>query len=1034
MTRIRSLLVLVGAGLLGSCGDGLEPPTTGSIALIIQIGQPQSQAVVLSAGAPADTGVAADTGAAVVVAFDAASYTAARARAVGPSTRTVDLQLVDNFWEGAIDALAPGTYTVTVEGLENGEISALGTTSGVDVVAGQQSTASVTLSSFLPNVTVGIASPTTSLEIPITLSTVANADGYRVEWAANPEFTGVSSRNLTELSTVLSLSALGTFYVRARALSGTTAGAPGTAKTFETIGDVPVTGGDAGSALDLGFGVAVNQRLTQLNIVPAADEDWLSLEGCTGDNVTIETFAARLTPASKLNTHLRLFSADGATLIAENDDLDGTTTDSRIQTMLLGDASYALRVTSSASGSTGHYEIEFTVTAGAKNLGTYCQIVKRVEVSPTTATIDPGATEQLTAVGYDEMDQTVPNVRYLWVSSNTNVAVVDTTGLVTAMGGGTAIISASGQGEPGNAVITVTGPALGAPTQLAFSVQPTTTTAGTDISPAIDVEIRDTNGLLVPDARDAVTLTIADNPGGATLFGTKTVNANSGVARFTGLSMDKAAAGYSLTATSGSLTGAMSTAFTINPGPPTQLAFGTQPGSTAGNGVIAPAVTATISDAFGNVATSATNAVTMDFGLNIWKSVFSPGARLGGTKTVNAVSGVATFSNLRVDKPGTGYTLAASAAGLTADSSDPFAVGLAVASVRAAKMGYHTCAVTSGGPYCWGNNGNGQLGDSTVTFNNDSVAGVVYGGLAFTQIVGGDGHSCGLTAAGAAHCWGRNSSGQLGNNSTTRSVIPVPVSGGMTFSSLSAGIVHTCGLVGTAMYCWGNDGNGQLGDSLPLANQLTPVLVKGGLSWASVNAGGYHTCGLTLGGDAYCWGADFYGQLGNDSTLADQNKPAVVYGAKTWSAIDGGYYHSCGVEANGAGSCWGRNFDGRLGADTVTVPVNSSQPTPRVVFGGLTWSTIQVGWFGSCGLTTAGSAYCWGYHYNGQLGDGTATGIGSRLPVQVAGNLTFDALTVGGESTCGRVGTAVWCWGYNGYGNLGDGSSSNKNVPVQIVQ
>ena len=196
----------------------------------------------------------------------------------------------------------------------------------------------------------------------------------------------------------------------------------------------------------------------------------------------------------------------------------------------------------------------------------------------------------------------------------------------------------------------------------------------------------------------------------------------------------------------------------------------------------------------------------------------------------------------------------------------------------------------------------------------------------------------------------------------------------------------------------------------------------------------YHTCGLTTGGDAFCWGADFYGQLGNDSALTDLNKPAAVYGAKTWSAIDGGYYHSCGVEANGAGSCWGRNFDGRLGADTVTVPVNSSQPTPRVVFGGLTWSTIQVGWFGSCGLTTAGSAYCWGYHYNGQLGDGTATGIGSRLPVQVAGNLTFGALTVGGESTCGRVGTAVWCWGYNGYGNLGDGSSSNKNVPVQIVQ
>jgi alpha-tubulin suppressor-like RCC1 family protein len=114
------------------------------------------------------------------------------------------------------------------------------------------------------------------------------------------------------------------------------------------------------------------------------------------------------------------------------------------------------------------------------------------------------------------------------------------------------------------------------------------------------------------------------------------------------------------------------------------------------------------------------------------------------------------------------------------------------------------------------------------------------------------------------------------------------------------------------------------------------------------------------------------------------------------------------------------------------VPVNSSQPTPRVVFGGLTWSTIQVGWFGSCGLTTTGSAYCWGSNSSGQLGDGTFTG--KPLRSLVSGGLTFSSLGVGGDHTCGRVGTAVWCWGYNGYGNLGDGSSSNKNVPVQIVQ
>jgi alpha-tubulin suppressor-like RCC1 family protein len=1031
MTRARWLPVLVGAGLLVSCGDGLEPPTTGSIALIIEVGQPQQAVVPSLARGTGDTTAAGDSGTTVDVSFDAASYTSARARAVGPSNRTVDLQLVDNFWEGTIDALAPGSYTVTVEGLESGEISALGTTSGVDVVAGQQATASVSLTSFVPSVTVGITSPTTVLEIPITVSTVTNADGYRVEWASNPEFTSPTTRNVTDPATVISLSALGTFYVRARALTGTTAGAPGASKSFEAVGDVPATGANAGTALDLGFGTASNQRLTQLNIVPATDEDWFALEGCVGDQVTIETFAARLTPASKLNTVIRLYNAAGSTLIAENNDIDGTIVDSRIQTTLMGDDAYALQVTSAPGGSTGHYEIDFQVVAGAKNKGTYCQIVKRVTVTPASASIAPGATQPLSATGYDETDAAVPNVRFLWVSSNTNVAVVDTTGLVTGMGGGTATISAVGEGEPGNAVITVTGPALGAPYQLGFAVQPTTTTAGGAISPAIDVEIRDANGSLVPDARNTVTLAIANNPGGATLTGTKTVNANNGVARFSGLSMDRAAAGYTLLATSSSLQNTTSAPFAVNPGTPTKVAFGTQPGNTEGNVAFAPTVTATISDAFNNVVTSATNPVTLDFGVNIWKSVFAPGSALLGTKTVNAVAGVATFPNLRVDKPGTGYTLTANAAGLTAGASDPFAVDLTVQQVRAAKMGNHTCAVTSGGTYCWGYGGYGQLGDGAGTFTSDSVARLVSGGQTFTQVAGGGRHTCALTAAGAAYCWGHNTYGQLGNNSATQSDAPVAVSGGLTFSSIAVGGFHTCGIVGTALYCWGRDSQGQLGDDATIANKPVPTLVAGGFNWTSVSAGYYTTCGIT-GGNAYCWGWDGYGQLGNDALTTQQPTPVIVAGGQTWASVSPGYYHTCGVNAAGAGYCWGTNYDGRLGADVGTYPLNVLQGTPVPVFGGLTWSTIQTGWFGSCGLTTTGSAYCWGYNYDGQLGDGTFTQ--SSVRVAVAGGLTFNTLSVGGDDSCGRVGTAVWCWGYNGNGQLGDGSQLRKNQPVQIVQ
>jgi alpha-tubulin suppressor-like RCC1 family protein len=657
------------------------------------------------------------------------------------------------------------------------------------------------------------------------------------------------------------------------------------------------------------------------------------------------------------------------------------------------------------------------------------QEVTSVTVAPTPASITVGGTQQFTATARDAGGTTVAGVKFLWVSGNVNVAVVDTAGLARGTGAGTVTITAVGRGEPGNAVLNV-GSVPSTPTQLAFSVQPSTSTAGQALSPAVEVEIRDANNNLVTSARNAVTLAFGANPAGGTLAGTKTVTAINGIASFSGLWIDKAAAGYTLTATAAALTGATSGAFTVNPGAPTRLTFGQQPSAVEGNAVMAPAVTVTVSDAFDNVVTTATNSVTLDFGVNVWKSVFSPGAALLGTRTVNAVNGVAPFGTLRVDKPGTGYTLAATAAGLTPGSSDAFPVALTVQSVNAAKLGEHTCAVGSSGPWCWGYGGNGQLGDSTGTVSQDSVARLVRGGLTFTQIVGGQGHSCGLTAAGAAYCWGYNGYGQLGNNSTTSTRTPVAVSGSHTFSSLAAGVYHTCGVVGTSIRCWGADFSGQLGDDVNYTSQPTPVQVVGS-NWAAVSAGGEHTCGRTTGGDLYCWGADWYGMLGDDINYVNQPTPVVVAGGRTWANVDAGYYHTCGVDASGVGYCWGYN-SGRLGADTVTYPPSVQQPTPVPVFGGLTWATIKVGYGHSCGLLANGAAYCWGENYDGQLGNGTFDL--SYIRVAVSGGLTFNSLSVGGSHTCGRVGTAVWCWGYNGSGQLGDGSRLRKAEPVQIVQ
>ena len=408
-----------------------------------------------------------------------------------------------------------------------------------------------------------------------------------------------------------------------------------------------------------------------------------------------------------------------------------------------------------------------------------------------------------------------------------------------------------------------------AATKLVFTVQPTNATAGVAIASAVQVAIQDASGNTVTSATAAVTVALGTNPGGGTLLGTKTVNAGAGVASFGDLVIERAASGYTLVASSGALTGATSVPFAIAPGAKTTLAVVVQPSAAAGAQPITPAVQVAVQDAFGNTVTAATDAVTVALGAN-------PGAgTLSGTLTVAATQGIATFSNLRIDRPGSGYTLAASAGGLSGATSVPFAVTLTFIGVSAGgALGGHTCGVTAAGAaYCWGNNSNGQLGDGTTTPRLSPV--LVAGGVSFAAVSAGESHTCGVTAAGAAYCWGDNFFGQLGDGTTTRRLSPVLVGGGVTFAALRAGNVHTCGVTAAgAAYCWGYNVYGELGDGTT-TDRSSPELVAGGVSFAAVRPGAAHTCGVTAAGAAYCWGSNGSGQLG-DGTTIDRLTPVRV--------------------------------------------------------------------------------------------------------------------------------------------------------------
>src|SRR6185437_4646269 len=208
----------------------------------------------------------------------------------------------------------------------------------------------------------------------------------------------------------------------------------------------------------------------------------------------------------------------------------------------------------------------------------------------------------------------------------------------------------------------------GGATQLVFGIQPGTTVAGRQITPAVKVRAVDPLGNLVPSFTANVTVALGANPGGGTLSGTLSVAAVGGVASFGDLSINKTAPGYTLTASGGGLGPVTSTGVDITPGTATQLAFTQQPTTTVAGGTISPAVQLSALDAAGNLVPTFTGNVTVALGNN-------PGAStLGGTTTVAAVGGVASFSTLTLDKTAPGYWLSATAAGLSTATSSSFTV------------------------------------------------------------------------------------------------------------------------------------------------------------------------------------------------------------------------------------------------------------------------------------------------------------------------------------------------------------------------
>ena len=347
---------------------------------------------------------------------------------------------------------------------------------------------------------------------------------------------------------------------------------------------------------------------------------------------------------------------------------------------------------------------------------------------------------------------------------------------------------------------------------------------------------------------------------------------------------------------------------------------------------------------------------------------------------------------------------------------------------------FHSCGLTlAGRAYCWGGNTWGTLGDGSRTASNRPVA--VAGGLRYTMIESGAGHTCGVTESGKVYCWGLNDEGHVGADWVSRGIEePHVLPGNQFWVRVSAGHDHSCALTNDGVaWCWGDNVSGHLGSGGDFARSFEPVRVASSETFTTVVAGYYQSCALTESGQMYCWGRNDQGQIG-DGSNDNRFTPVPVAGGLTFRALGGGDAFMCGITTGGATWCWGSNRNGELGDSSLpnqASPVEvEGVPELRKIYGAGGAFTLPSAPAYACGLTSNGEAWCWGGTIRGGLWAGPTDG-----PIRVESGTRFRNLGLGAEHLCG-VTTEGWafCGGGNYAGQLGDGTSQDRAPMVGVVR
>jgi alpha-tubulin suppressor-like RCC1 family protein len=361
---------------------------------------------------------------------------------------------------------------------------------------------------------------------------------------------------------------------------------------------------------------------------------------------------------------------------------------------------------------------------------------------------------------------------------------------------------------------------------------------------------------------------------------------------------------------------------------------------------------------------------------------------------------------------------------------------------------HHTFPIASGGVGGSGGGGGGGAGGEGGSGGGSGGGG---SGAHADQIAAGGIHTCGLLTGGGIDCWGSSGAGALGNGTTTGpetcgqpntsefcSAIPIPVIGINSATAITAAFDYSCALLASrTVDCWGLNRQGELGNGATEGSSI-PVAVSGITSATAIAAGEQHACAVLADGSIDCWGLNRGGELGNGTTQ-DSSTPVPVSGITNATAITAGVEHTCALLANHRVDCWGVGSVGQLGNGTTTGPENcgllsesearSTRPVPVT---GITNATaITAGADDTCALLADGTVDCWGFNEYGQLGNGTITD--TSIPVAVSGISNATAIAAGAFHTCTLlVDGRLECWGHNHSGELGNGTTADSSTPVAV--